>query len=179
MKRLEAKLGVRLLNGTTRSVGLTEAGRALLLHVEPALTVLETAAEAISEYKSTHTGTLRLNVPVRAARLILPRLLPSFMKAHPDINVEVLTQESFVDVVAEGCAARIRYGERLQQNMVAIPIGPRVQRIATAAAPTYLNRHGRPAHPRDLVEHDGSKTDRCQKRHIMLLQQVARGATPT
>lgn len=154
VKRFEFQLGVRLLNRTTRSVGLTDAGKALLARVEPALRELDTAAEAVSGFRSTLTGTLRLNVPVSVARLVLPRVISPFMAAHPDIKVEVLTQESFVDVIAAGCDAGIRYGERLQQDMIALPIGPRVQRSATAAAPSYLDRRGRPAHPRDLFEHD-------------------------
>ncbi len=154
VKRLEARLGVRLLNRTTRSVGLTDAGKALLARIEPALRELDTATDAMSGFRSTPTGTLRLNVPVSAARLVLPRILPPFMARYPDISVEVLTQESFVDVIAAGCDAGIRYGERLQQEMIALPIGPRVQRSATAASPSYLDRRGRPAHPRDLFDHD-------------------------
>lgn len=154
VKRLERQLGIRLLNRTTRSVGLTDAGRALLDRVAPAFLELGAAADALSAYRATPTGTLRLNVPVSAARLVLPRILPAFMAAYPDIVVEVVTQERFVDVVAAGCDAGIRYGERLQQDMVAMPIGPRVQRSAAAAAPAYLDRRGRPAHPRELVDHD-------------------------
>lgn len=154
IKRMEASLGVRLFNRTTRSVVLTDAGNALLARIAPALLELENAGEVVSAFRDTPTGTLRLNVPVSAARLVLPRILPAFMAAYPDITLEILTEESFVDVIAARCDAGIRYGERLQQDMVAIPIGPRVQRIATAAAPGYLDRRGRPTHPRELVAHD-------------------------
>ncbi|AMV04747.1 LysR family transcriptional regulator [Xanthomonas citri pv. aurantifolii] len=154
IKRMEASLGVRLFNRTTRSVVLTDAGNALLARIAPALLELENAREVVSAFRDTPTGTLRLNVPVSAARLVLPRILPAFMAAYPDITLEILTEESFVDVIAARCDAGIRYGERLQQDMVAIPIGPRVQRIATAAAPGYLDRRGRPTHPRQLVAHD-------------------------
>lgn len=154
IKRMEASLGVRLFNRTTRSVVLTDAGNALLARIAPALLELESAREVVSAFRDTPTGTLRLNVPVSAARLVLPRILPAFMAAYPDITLEILTEESFVDVIAARCDAGIRYGERLQQDMVAIPIGPRVQRIATAAAPGYLDRRGRPTHPRELVAHD-------------------------
>ncbi|MBV6855512.1 LysR family transcriptional regulator [Xanthomonas campestris pv. mirabilis] len=154
IKRMEASLGVRLFNRTTRSVVLTDAGSALLARIAPALLELENAREVVSAFRDTPTGTLRLNVPVSAARLVLPRILPAFMAAYPDITLEILTEESFVDVIAARCDAGIRYGERLQQDMVAIPIGPRVQRIATAAAPGYLDRRGRPTHPRELVAHD-------------------------
>lgn len=154
IKRMEASLGVRLFNRTTRSVVLTDAGNALLARIAPALLELENAREVVSAFRDTPTGTLRLNVPVSAARLVLPRILPAFMAAYPDITLEILSEESFVDVIAARCDAGIRYGERLQQDMVAIPIGPRVQRIATAAAPGYLDRRGRPTHPRELVAHD-------------------------
>lgn len=154
IKRMEASLGVRLFNRTTRSVVLTDAGNALLARIAPALLELENAREVVSAFRDTPSGTLRLNVPVSAARLVLPRILPAFMAAYPDITLEILTEESFVDVIAARCDAGIRYGERLQQDMVAIPIGPRVQRIATAAAPGYLDRRGRPTHPRELVAHD-------------------------
>ncbi|AEO44226.1 LysR family transcriptional regulator [Xanthomonas euvesicatoria pv. citrumelo F1] len=154
IKRMEASLGVRLFNRTTRSVVLTDAGNALLARIAPALLELENAREVVSAFRDTPTGTLRLNVPVSAARLVLPRILSAFMAAYPDITLEILTEESFVDVIAARCDAGIRYGERLQQDMVAIPIGPRVQRIATAAAPGYLDRRGRPTHPRELVAHD-------------------------
>ncbi|MBV6797653.1 LysR family transcriptional regulator [Xanthomonas euvesicatoria] len=154
IKRMEASLGVRLFNRTTRSVVLTDAGNALLARIAPALLELENVREVVSAFRDTPTGTLRLNVPVSAARLVLPRILPAFMAAYPDITLEILTEESFVDVIAARCDAGIRYGERLQQDMVAIPIGPRVQRIATAAAPGYLDRRGRPTHPRELVAHD-------------------------
>ncbi|MCC8537955.1 LysR substrate-binding domain-containing protein [Xanthomonas axonopodis pv. poinsettiicola] len=154
IKRMEAWLGVRLFNRTTRSVVLTDAGKALLARIEPALLELEGAKDVVSAFRDTPAGTLRLNVPVSAARLVLPRILPPFLAAYPDITVEVLTEESFVDVIAAGCDAGIRYGERLQQDMVAIPIGPRVQRSATAASAGYLDRRGRPTHPRELIDHD-------------------------
>jgi DNA-binding transcriptional LysR family regulator len=96
---------------------------------------------------------LRLNVPVSAARLVLPGLLPGFLAAYPDVEVEIVAEDSFVDVLASGCDAGVRYDERLEQDMIAVPIGPRRQRYATAAAPAYLDRHGRPGHPRDLLAH--------------------------
>lgn len=99
------------------------------------------------------TGTLRLNVPASAARLVLPAIVPPFLAAYPDIRLDVVVEESFVDILAEGGDAGIRYGERLEQDMIAIPIGPRWQHMATAAAPPYLAARGRPGHPRDLMQH--------------------------
>lgn len=79
--------------------------------------------------------------------------MPPFLAAYPDIRLEVIAEDSFVDMLAAGCDAGIRYDERLEQDMIAIPIGPREQRFATAASPAYLGTHGRPEHPRDLLEH--------------------------
>jgi DNA-binding transcriptional LysR family regulator len=90
---------------------------------------------------------------VVAARLVLPSIIPPFLAAYPDIRLEVIAEDDFVDVVATGCDAGIRYEERLEQDMIAIPIGPRAQRFATAASPGYLDRRGRPEHPRDLLGH--------------------------
>jgi DNA-binding transcriptional LysR family regulator len=85
--------------------------------------------------------------------LVLPAIVPPFLAAYPEIRLEVIADDSFVDVLASGCDAGIRYDERLEQDMIAVPIGPRVQRFATAASPAYLNRYGRPHHPRELLNH--------------------------
>lgn len=153
VRRLEAELGVRLLNRTTRSVMPTEAGGRLLERLGPALTEVEAALDVVNGYRDRPAGTLRLNVPVSAARLVLPAIVPPFLAAFPDIRLEVIVEESFIDVLAAGCDAGIRYGERLEQDMIAVPIGPRTQRFATAASAAYLDRRGRPAHPRDLLSH--------------------------
>ncbi len=153
VRRLEAQLGVRLLNRTTRSVVLTEAGLGLLGRLGPALNEVESALDVVNGFRDQPAGSLRLNVPVSAARLVLPRIVPAFLAAYPGIRLEVIAEEIFVDVLAAGCDAGIRYSERLEQDMIAVPIGPRVQRFATAAAAAYLDRHGRPEHPRDLLGH--------------------------
>lgn len=153
VRRLEAELGVRLLNRTTRSVVLTEAGKGLLERLSPALTEVETALDVVNGYRDQPTGTLKLNVPVSVVRLVLPAIIPRFLAANPDIRLQVIAEENFVDVLAAGCDAGIRYGERLEQDMIAVPIGPRHQRFALGASPAYLDRHGRPHHPRDLLSH--------------------------
>ncbi|HWH84755.1 MAG TPA: LysR substrate-binding domain-containing protein [Burkholderiaceae bacterium] len=153
VRRLEARLGVRLLHRTTRSVVATEAGARLLDRLGPALGEVEAALDVVNGFRDRPAGTLRLNVPGSAARLVLPALVPQFLAAYPDIRLDVVVEESFVDVLAAGCDAGIRYEERLEQDMIAIPIGPRRQRMATAAAPAYLEARGRPAHPRDLLQH--------------------------
>jgi DNA-binding transcriptional LysR family regulator len=153
VKRLEADLGVRLLNRTTRSIAPTEAGARLLERLGPALREVEAATDAVNAFRDRPAGTLRLNVPSTVARLVLPSIVTPFLKAYPDITLEVVAEDGFVDVLAAGCDAGVRYEERLEQDMIAVPIGPRVQRFATAAAPAYLNEHGRPLHPRDLLDH--------------------------
>jgi DNA-binding transcriptional LysR family regulator len=153
VRRLETQLGIRLLNRTTRSVVPTEAGQRLLERLGPALNEVHAALDVVNGFRNRPAGTLRLNVPVSAARLTLPAIVPPFLAAYPDIRLEVIADDSFIDVLAAGCDAGIRYGERLENDMIAVPIGPRVQRFATAAAPAYLDRHGRPQHPRDLLSH--------------------------
>jgi DNA-binding transcriptional LysR family regulator len=153
VRRLEEQLGVRLLNRTTRSVVPTEAGAHLLERLGPALTEVEASIDVVNGFRDRPAGLLRLNVPVSAARLVLPGIVPQFLAVYPDVRLEVMTEDSFVDVLATGCDAGIRYDDRLEQDMIAVPIGPRVQRFATAASRGYLDRHGRPEHPRDLLGH--------------------------
>ena len=153
VRRMEAGLGVRLLNRTTRSILPTEAGRLLMDRIVPALGEVTSALDVVNDFRDRPTGTLKLNVPLSAARLVLPTLITPFLKAYPDIRAEVIAEESFVDVLAAGCDAGIRYDDRLEQDMIAVPIGPRLQRCATAASPAYLDAHGRPEHPRDLLQH--------------------------
>jgi DNA-binding transcriptional LysR family regulator len=153
VRRLETQLGVRLLNRTTRSVVPTEAGARLLDRLGPALGEVEAALDVVNGFRDRPAGTLRLNVPVSAARLVLPRILPPFLAAYPDIRLEVVADDSFVDMLEAGCDAGIRYDERLEQDIIAIPIGPKQQRFAAAASSDYLDRRGRPTHPRDLLNH--------------------------
>ncbi|WGT65516.1 LysR family transcriptional regulator [Variovorax paradoxus] len=153
VRRLEAQLGVRLLHRTTRSVRPTEAGERLLERLRPALSEVEAALDVVNGFRDRPAGTLKLNVPISAARLVLPSIVPRFLAAYPDISLEVIADDGFVDILAAGCDAGIRYDERLEQDMIAVPIGPRFQRFAVAAAPSYLDRCGRPEHPRELLGH--------------------------
>ena len=153
VRRLEARLGVRLLNRTTRSVAPTEAGARLMERIVPALGEVESALDVVNDFRDRPSGTLKLNVPASVARLVLPSIITPFLQTYPDIRLEVMIDESFVDMLAAGCDAGIRYDERLEQDMIAVPIGPRFQRCATAASPAYLNASGRPQHPRDLLNH--------------------------
>ncbi|MER8373664.1 LysR family transcriptional regulator [Mesorhizobium sp. M1338] len=153
VRRLEDRLGVRLLHRTTRSVSPTEAGGRLVEQLAPLLTQMDAALASLNDLRDTPAGTLRLNVPVGVARLVLPTLLPEFLTLYPDIQVEVVAEDTIVDVLAAGADAGIRYDEKLEQDMIAVPIGPRVQRFAMAAAPDYLAQAGNPEHPRDLLQH--------------------------
>ncbi|MEM5383786.1 LysR family transcriptional regulator [Paraburkholderia phymatum] len=167
VRRLETKLDLRLLNRTTRSVAPTEAGQRLIDKLTPLFSEMEAALDVLNVFRDKPTGTLKLNVPSSVARIVLPSVIASFLDAYPDIRVEVVVEDGFVDVLSIGCDAGIRYDERLEQDMIAVPIGPRVQRFATAAAPGYLDAHGRPEHPRDLLA------------HACLRGQFAGGALPT
>jgi DNA-binding transcriptional LysR family regulator len=153
VRRLETKLGLRLLNRTTRSVSPTEAGRRLIETLTPLFGEMEAALDVLNGYRDSPSGTLRLNVPASAARTLLPKLLAGFMQAYPDIRVEVMVEDGFVDVLSIGCDAGIRYDDKLEQDMIAMPIGPRIEQFTTAASPAYLRAHGMPEHPRDLLSH--------------------------
>lgn len=153
VRRLEADLGVRLLQRTTRSVVPTEAGARLLDRLGPALAEISSALDVAKSSRGKPAGTLRLNVPTVAAKLVLPKVLPAFLAAYPDIRVDVTAEDALVDIVAAGCDAGIRYVETLEKDMVAVPIGPRSQRFAVAASPDYLARRGRPTHPSKLLDH--------------------------
>jgi DNA-binding transcriptional LysR family regulator len=167
VRRVETRLGVRLLNRTTRSVLPTEAGARLAERLVPALGEVEAALDVVNSFRDRPTGTLRLNVPANVARIVLPSIVTPFLKTYPEIKLEVIVEDSFVDMLAAGCDAGIRYDERLEQDMIAVPIGPRFQRFATAASPAYLDERGRPHHPRDLLD------------HACLRGQFASGVIPT
>jgi len=153
LRRLEARLGARLLHRSTRSISLTETGARLFERLSPALAEIAAAVDTVQTRGDEPVGTLRLNVPANVARIVLPHILPPFLRAHPQIRMEVTVEDSFVDMLASGADAGIRYEERLEQDMIAMPIGPPTQRILAAAAPSYLAEKGRPRHPGELLAH--------------------------
>jgi DNA-binding transcriptional LysR family regulator len=153
VRRLEAALGVRLLNRTTRSVAPTEAGRRLLERLAPALAEIESGLDVVNGFRDSPRGTLRLNVPIIVAMKILPSIASRFLLAYPAVTLEIAANDDFIDIVGAGFDAGIRYEERIERDMIAAPIGPRIQRYVAAAAPAYLAAHGVPSHPRDLINH--------------------------
>ncbi len=151
IRGLEERLGVRLLNRTTRSVTPTEAGQRLLDRLAPALAELADALDAVNDFRDTPTGTLRLNIPAAAGKLVLAPIAAPFLLAHPGVRLEIVEDNAFVDVFAAGFDAGIRYGESLAKDVIAVPFGPREQRYAVAASLGHIARHGRPERPTDLL----------------------------
>ncbi|MGO4304699.1 LysR family transcriptional regulator [Cupriavidus sp. RAF12] len=152
IRHLEDRLGVRLLQRTTRRVGLTEAGAALLARVEPALAEIHAATDDVRQQRDMPVGTLRLTSSHSAVVIALRPILTDFMRAYPSICVDLVTDDRFIDLIAEGFDAGLRLGEALQQDMVAIPVtGP--MRMTVAASPDYLARHGTPQTPHELHDH--------------------------
>ena len=152
LRTLETRLGIRLLNRTTRSVSPTEAGSQLLARLSPALLDIASALEEVNTFRDSPMGTLRINVPRAAAQWVLAPLVSRFLLEHPGMRVEVISDDAFVDIVADGFDAGVRFGESLQQDMVAVPLGP-AQRFVVVGSPAYLATHGKPKHPRDLQNH--------------------------
>jgi DNA-binding transcriptional LysR family regulator len=107
--------------------------------------------DAVNDYRDTPTGTIRLNVPSIVADKIFPSIASRFLLAHPGITLDVTTNDTFIDVLAAGFDAGVRYDESIERDMIAVPIGPRRQRFVAAAAPSYLAVHQAPEHPRDLL----------------------------
>lgn len=152
LKQLEQRLGVRLLHRTTRSVAPTEAGERLLTHLQPALAEVRAALEAVNDFRDTPMGTLRINAPTAACELVLTPLVARFLASHPGMRVDLVADDALIDIVNSGFDAGVRFGESLQQDMVAMPIGD-AQHFAVVASPAYLQRMGRPRTPRELISH--------------------------
>jgi DNA-binding transcriptional LysR family regulator len=152
IRALEDRLGVRLLNRTTRSVATTEAGERLLAELQPALDGIDKAMETVNAYRDTPMGTLRLCVSRPASVHIIAPLLSPFLAAHPAITVEITTDDSRQDIVKGGFDAGVRIGELIEQDMIAVLADS--YRMVTVASKEYLEKHPAPAHPDDLREHN-------------------------
>jgi len=152
LRAMEERLGVRLMNRTTRSVALTEAGELLLARVGPAIQEVSGAIEEMRGLRAMPSGRLRINAPPPAIDLVLAPMVAPFIEAYPQIELEIIAETSFVDIVAQGFDAGVRYGEHLAKDMIAVPLSP-PQRYAVVASPDYVARHGKPKHPKDLLDH--------------------------
>lgn len=150
--KLEADLGVRLFNRTTRSVALTEAGRLFVERVGPSLQDVRGALEAVKSYRALPSGTIRINAAPSAAREIMSPLVVEFLRRYPDMRVDIVTEGRLVDVVAEGFDLGVRVAALVPSDMIAVSLG-RPQRYAVVASRQYLEQHGRPIVPPDLHRH--------------------------
>src|SRR3984893_12674122 len=153
IRGLEEKLGVRLLNRTTRSVALTEAGERLLVELRPALDSFESAVESVNVFRDKPAGHLRLTVPRPAAKMVIGPILSKFLAAYSAISPEIITDSALADIVRDRFDAGIRPGHRLEQDMVALRVGEDA-RPTVVASPDYLLRHPRPKAPGDLQAHN-------------------------
>ena len=152
VRSLEERLDLRLLNRTTRSVAPTEAGERLLERLRPALRDIDDALEDANAFRAKPAGGLRLNVPRSAALLLLAPVMTRFIKAYPQMRLEITAEDRLVDIVASGYDAGVRFGESVERDMVAVRIGPDL-RMAVVGSPAYFRRHPKPVKPRDLHGH--------------------------
>lgn len=152
IRRLEERLGVRLLNRTTRSVAPTESGETLLARVRPLFAELDAVVDTVSAQPDHPSGRLRINTTRLAATHHIAPVLGRFLTAWPDIKLDLVVEDRLVDIVAGGFDAGVRLGERVEKDMIAIPIGGDV-RMRVVASRDYLTRHGEPLSPRDLNAH--------------------------
>ncbi len=155
--KLEARVGVRLFNRTTRSVSLTDAGRAFVEQAGPALRELHGAMEAVRAQQATPSGTLRINAFASGAREIISPLVLEFLRRHPKVHVDLVTEGRLVDIVADGFDLGVRRLDLVPDDMIAVPLG-RPQRYAVVASPAYFKHHGKPRAPMDLGKHRCMRT---------------------
>ena len=150
LRDMEERLGVRLMNRTTRSVALTEAGELLLGRIAPAMRDVGEALDQVRGLRAVPSGRLRINAPAPAVDLVLAPMVAPFLARHPQIELEIVAQTSRIDIVEQGFDAGVRYGEHLAQDMIAISLGP-PQRYAVVASPDFIAAHGRPKQPKQLL----------------------------
>jgi DNA-binding transcriptional LysR family regulator len=153
LKGLEQHLNVRLLNRTTRDMSLTEEGQRLLDVLQPALTAIERAVADIGEAHAEPTGLIRMNSSRVAARLLVEPHMGEFLARYPRLRLELVMDDGFSNIVAQGLDAGIRLGESLDEHMVAVPITPPLE-MAIVGSPAYFQRYGMPETPADLMRHN-------------------------
>ncbi|WP_416067995.1 LysR family transcriptional regulator [Rhizobium sp. ZK1] len=152
MRNMEARMGVRLLHRTTRSVAATEAGEMLLNRLKPVLRDLGLALDAVGEFGGQPSGTLRINASEIAARVLLNAAIPLFLQRYPEISLDIVSENRLVDIVGEGFDAGIRLRESVPLDMIAVEFGGEARFLAVAS-PAYLKDHRRPKTPEDLKRH--------------------------
>ncbi len=152
LRQLETRVGLRLLTRTTRSVAPTEAGERLLAVLGPNFGSIDAALGELAELRDSPSGTLRITASDHAARSVLWPVLRGFLERYPEVCVEVISDSSLTDIVAERFDAGVRLGEQVAQDMIATPIGPPT-RLLVVGAPSYLRTHAGPRTPRELVDH--------------------------
>jgi DNA-binding transcriptional LysR family regulator len=150
--RLEDRLGTRLMNRTTRQLSLTEAGTAFYEHCRQLVADAEAAESAVTHLAAAPRGTLRVNAPMSFGQLHVAPALPDFLAAYPELSVEMQLNDRTVDLIEEGFDLAIRIGRLSDSSLIARRLAP--MRRVVCAAPAYVERHGRPAHPRDLKHHE-------------------------
>jgi DNA-binding transcriptional LysR family regulator len=149
LRTIEERLKVRLLNRTTRSVALTEAGERLVERITPAFRDIADALDDLNHYRGQPIGSLRINASRPSTQMVLLPTVTRFMAAHPAVSVEIVVNDSLVDMVSESFDAGVRFGETIAKDMVAVPLGPR-QRTAIVASPEFFNRYSKPRRPEQL-----------------------------
>lgn len=152
LKGLESRLGVRLLNRTTKSVTLTAAGETLAEAIVHPFGVIDGALEMLNRFRDTPCGRIRINAAVEAANLLLAPIIPAFMDRYPDIEIDIVASNRLVDMTDAGFDAGIRYGGTVPEDMIARRLSADI-RWVVAASPAYLERYGTPEHPDDLLNH--------------------------
>jgi len=149
LRALETRLDVRLFNRTTRSVALTEAGERLYARLKPAFRDIADALEDLNSLRDKPSGTLRISAGRAAAQLVLLPLASRFLAAYPDITLEIVSDDALVDIVSAGFDAGVRFGERLEADMISLAIGPYLRSVVVAA-PAFFTRYPQPQRPQDL-----------------------------
>lgn len=152
MKALEARLGIRLLHRTNRSVTLTAAGENLHRKLERPFQAIDAALDDLNAQRATPTGRIRVNLPYDASILLLHPILPTFIRRWPGVAIEVTPEDRYVDLAASGCDAGVRYGGTVPDDMVSQRLSPDLKWVVVGS-PSYLEREGRPRHPNELSAH--------------------------
>ncbi|CAI0722896.1 D-malate degradation protein R [Serratia quinivorans] len=152
IKQLEQRLKVRLFNRTTRSVALTEAGLTLFERLRPVFDEINTILDEMNCFRDAPMGTLKINTSRLASRLFLLPLIAGFSRKYPDIKVEITTDDKLVDIVQQEFDAGIRLNNRVEKDMITVPIGPKIK-LVVVATPEYLKHHPAPKHPCELIHH--------------------------